>query len=238
LLPSQVSKLICSLPFLEDLDITCYKVGSYDCDNDTPLRYPASPPLTGTLELCWARGIESTARQLLDLPNGIHFRLLDCMWYREDDLQWINTLVDGCADTLHYCCIRVERSSLVTSQVACVDFSRATKLKGVEFQLEDLSDVSAVMALKTLIADYRDFQEITICLPDDDSVDGRRQTEEVHGQWMDLDRFLAHLWKPDAFRVWLIYRTRGEGEACELAEWLLPEMTKKGIVELVDYDAL
>ena len=106
LLPSQVFNLICSLPFLEDLDVTSYKVGSDDNDSAV-IQALASPPLTGTLELCWARGIESIARRLLGLPNGLHFRILDCTWYLEDDLQWIKALVEGCADTLQY--VRVER---------------------------------------------------------------------------------------------------------------------------------
>jgi hypothetical protein len=86
----------------------------------------------------------------------------------------------------------------------------------VAFQLEHLSDVSAVMALKTLTSDHRDLQEITICLPEDDSVHDIQKTREVHGHWVDFDFSLARLWKPDAFRAWLIYMTGEEKEACEL----------------------
>jgi hypothetical protein len=117
--------------------------------------------------------------------------------------------------------------------VAYIDFSRATRLKAVAFQLEDLSDVSAVMALKTLTSDHRDLQEITICLPEDDSVYDRQKTGEVHRQWVDLDFFLARLWKLNAFLPWLIYMTGEEEEASELAVWLLPEMTKRRVVKLV-----
>lgn len=119
-----------------------------------------------------------------------------------------------------------------------IDFSRATKLKGVAFQLEDLGDILTVMALKTLTSGHRDLQDISICLPDEDSVNDGQRAGEIQSWWMDIDRFLVRLWELNAFRAWVIYRTGVEQEARELVEMLLPEMMKKGAVELVDYDDL
>lgn len=46
--------------------------------------------------------MEFVARQILNLPNGLHFQKLYCAWYLGDELRWIKVLVEGCADTLQY----------------------------------------------------------------------------------------------------------------------------------------
>jgi len=103
----QVAKIICSLPFLEDLrafcveDIRPFGVERWDKDEDgLTFQPPTSPPLTGMLHLRLTNGIESIARRLLDLPNGIRFRKIGCAWRRLEDLQWITALVEGCAESL------------------------------------------------------------------------------------------------------------------------------------------
>ena len=98
---SQVFKLICSLPLLEDLDL----IG---CDgwavSDDNLRTPsavvplASPAFTGTLQL--HLGMTSTAHRLLDLPNGLHFRKLNLSWHNAEELRWAVRLVVACSGTL------------------------------------------------------------------------------------------------------------------------------------------
>ncbi|KAF9789285.1 hypothetical protein BJ322DRAFT_1041750, partial [Thelephora terrestris] len=100
LLPSHVLKIVCSLPLLEDLSISGYMRD--DSDDACPVSQPStSPPLTGTFQNRWTRGIGPTLRESLALPNGVRFRNIDCTWYIERDLRWIKALVDGCADTLH-----------------------------------------------------------------------------------------------------------------------------------------
>jgi len=65
--PSEVPSLVCSFPLLEDLALR-YIDHRNDSDGwNTP---SASPKLTGSLELEAMRGICSTVRRLLDLPNG------------------------------------------------------------------------------------------------------------------------------------------------------------------------
>ncbi|KAF9789261.1 hypothetical protein BJ322DRAFT_528892 [Thelephora terrestris] len=52
--PSQVFNLIRYLPFLEDLEVTSFRVLDDDDNDDAAVFQPStSPPLTGTLELCW-----------------------------------------------------------------------------------------------------------------------------------------------------------------------------------------
>jgi len=96
---SHVFNLVCSLPLLEDLAIREVQLGEdhYDRIDFQPL---TSPPLTGTFELDGAYGTGPTARRLLDLPGGFHFRKLVFIWRKEEDLRWITALVIGCSDTL------------------------------------------------------------------------------------------------------------------------------------------
>ena len=101
LTPSQFTELICSLPLLEDLDIavTAINKGDDDCPVFQPL---SSPPLTGTLSLSLAEGMEHVTCGLLNLPNGVHFRKFLFTWRLEEDFQWITALVEGCSNTLKY----------------------------------------------------------------------------------------------------------------------------------------
>ena len=97
---SQVFNLICSLPLLEDLDLIGRDGWAADDDNlSTPsTAVPLTPAFTGTLQL--HPEMISTARRLLDLPNGLHFRKLNLSWRNEDELQWGARLVGACSGTL------------------------------------------------------------------------------------------------------------------------------------------
>ena len=99
---SQVFSLICSIPFLEDLSLTGHVTDVNDNDPDgahTAASPPASPPLTGALQLWMFRGTTVTAQRLLHLPNGLHFRKLQLQWYGRD-LHCIMQLVTACSGTL------------------------------------------------------------------------------------------------------------------------------------------
>ena len=106
MLPSpQLVYLICSSPLLEDLTVAG-RNGSSGDDND-PRRVPpgvpsTSPPLSGSLDLNIYKGIGSTVRQLLDLPNGLHFRKLTLSWDIKEDLWWITRLVRKCSHALEF----------------------------------------------------------------------------------------------------------------------------------------
>jgi hypothetical protein len=96
---SQVVKLICSLPLLEDLEITSSGIGS-DGGDCSDFRPSTSPPLIGTLALSLPPGMGRAMRQLLNLPNGLRFRGLDFKWYSEEDLRWMSAIVEACSDPL------------------------------------------------------------------------------------------------------------------------------------------
>ncbi|KAF9778708.1 hypothetical protein BJ322DRAFT_486083 [Thelephora terrestris] len=97
---SQLIKLVCSLPLLEDLDVAGQVVDDHK-DDGTITQFPTSPPLTGTLKLDLVQGIEAITRQLLELPNGIHFRMLKFKWYLgRDDPRWTVATMEACSGTL------------------------------------------------------------------------------------------------------------------------------------------
>lgn len=118
--------------------------------------------------------------------------------------------------------------------VASIDFSRAKSLKQVAFWLGALDDVWITLALKTLTPNHRDLHQISIYIPVNRFLKTRLAMEEIHRQWADLDHFLVQLWESNAIHTRVIYRLKGEKEARECVRGLLPEMTKRGTVELVD----
>jgi hypothetical protein len=93
---SEVFGLICSFPLLEDLLFMAR----------SPLNYgvwshpPTSPRLTGCLELYQYPGLWSTAHQLLDLPNGLHFKRIAVSLFSNRDIESTMDLVSGYQSTL------------------------------------------------------------------------------------------------------------------------------------------
>ena len=94
----QVFNLIHSLPLLEDLALIGHDTVPviYDDEVDVP---QTSPVFTGTLVLLLYQGLVNTARRLLDLPNGLHFRKLDLWWGDEEELRLVKFVV-VCSDSL------------------------------------------------------------------------------------------------------------------------------------------
>ena len=91
---------ILSFPLLEDLGLTGYDDSQFnDDDPHGPQNIipSTSPPLTGSLHF-HLRGV----RQLLDLPDGLHFKSLTLSWVREADLWWITELVTRCSHSLEF----------------------------------------------------------------------------------------------------------------------------------------
>ena len=102
----QVFHLISSLPLLEDLTLIGHDMSAMD--GRLSVVTSTSPVFTGTLELFLYQGMINTARRLLNLPNGLHFRTLNLSWHDEEDLHWIVALVVACSDTLEYIDITCE----------------------------------------------------------------------------------------------------------------------------------
>jgi len=97
--------LICSFPLLEDLSLRGHDMSSINNRNPygpQTVIPSASPALTGSLNfhVLGAVGVGVTAHQLLELPNGVHFRELVLSWTHKGDILWITELVERCSHTL------------------------------------------------------------------------------------------------------------------------------------------
>ena len=81
ILCSRVFDIIPSFPLLEDLTLanSCY-ITYGDSDPESAAPPSTSPVFTGFLHLSLPGGIAATTRQLLNLPNGLHFRKLKLRW--------------------------------------------------------------------------------------------------------------------------------------------------------------
>jgi hypothetical protein len=100
------------------------------------------------------------------------------------------------------------------------------------------------MTLQTVTPKHQDFQEILIYVPyrltvSDAGPDiGLAIGEEMFGQWSDLDRLLVQLWESHSIRPKIVCppRVRGEQETRDSVRYLLPEITKGGIIHLVEVE--
>ena len=126
--------LVCSSPLLEDLTITGRDESSgngycYEPQTAVP---PTSPPLTGSLGLNIFGGMGNTARRLLDLPNGLHFRKLAFSWHCKEDLPWIMELIVRCSDTLECLDVmcRLPSTSISISRWSCGLPSISSRVEG------------------------------------------------------------------------------------------------------------
>ena len=96
------------------------------------------------------------------------------------------------------------------------------------------------MTLKTITFEHRDLRKVSFCchsFPEfGDHFTARMVAgEELYGHWMDLDRTLIRLWESHAVHMEILYYSKGKGKrACEFVGDLLPEVTKRGIIKLVD----
>jgi len=99
-----------------------------------------------------------------------------------------------------------------------------------------------VMALQTITSRHRDFRQITIyghyhfTLTAYPAGVGKILGEEISGEWMDLDRLLVQLWESHGIRTRMVYaaKRKEKKERSGYVGGLLPEMTARGIIELVD----
>ena len=122
---------------------------------------------------------------------------------------------------------------------ALIDLSKATKLKDVAFDFEDLSVAWVASTLKTITSRHRDLREVLIVgrTPSGSTTWPTNATAvgvQTLGQWVDLERTLIQLWESHAVRTEVKYYSGKGDESRELMENLLPEATKRGIVGLTD----
>jgi len=120
------------------------------------------------------------------------------------------------------------------------NLSKATKLRDMVF-LPGSQDVKWVtIALQTIAPQYRNLRTISIYLPiylvsfDVGSNIRESLGEVVFGQWSDLDHLLVQFWESHSIRPRVGckgLRERSNTGYC--IGCLLPETTKRGIVDLV-----
>lgn len=93
-------------------------------------------------------------------------------------------------------------------------------------------------ALKTITSEHTALQWISIhflFIQSEQLSDvGEFEGDEVYRQWMDLDSILVHLWELRACRTKAVLDGKSGGETTYgYIEGVLPEMTKRGLIDLV-----
>ena len=125
-----------------------------------------------------------------------------------------------------------------------VNLSKATKLKAARFWCTELRVEWITMALRTITPNHRNLRQIFIGIPYALSRHGVganiRQTlgETIYERWLDLDHLFIQLWESNSIRPGVRYSCTSESEKKETVDCvscLLPEATKRGIVDLVKH---
>ena len=246
---------ILSFPLLEDLGLTGYDDPQFNGNRpDEPQTVipSTSPPLTGSLEFHLLGGAGDVARQLLDLPNGLHFRKLALSQDHKTDLGWITGLVTRCSHTLEFLeithtfrrmfahiCVRANDLTLfqVGSEPGSFDLSTATKLRDLVFRPGSQSVEWITMALQTITPEHRELGRLSIHMPYYLTFFGtgvwRWVGEATCREWSDLDHLLVQFWKSCSIRSKVgcvrLGQNRQSTEDC--IGCLLPEITKRGIFD-------
>jgi hypothetical protein len=112
-----------------------------------------------------------------------------------------------------------------------INLSKATKLKGIVFRCGLLHSEWVAMALETITSQRRDLQRISIYVPHP-----LHYVYDEGTQWLHLDRLLVRFWDSRLIRPKVVYRRAMNGEK-GMEDWigrLLPEITKRGIIDLVE----
>lgn len=127
------------------------------------------------------------------------------------------------------------------SAVGQIDLSRATKLKEVGFELNEPCAERVAATLDTITLKHEDFEQVSVYFPFLFLSDGTRPVdirravgEEMHSQWVQLDRILVRLWESHSIRLKVICNVNEKGAkvALEGMKYLLREMAAKGKIEL------
>ena len=204
-----------------------------------------SPKLTGFLELR-AYEIHPAIRRLLSLPGGLHFTKVTIVCFNEDVKSTMD-LVLRCSDILESLAIQNSIPGAFTSPSTSgqyptvlvdvgmsgtppLDFSEATKLKDLSLRFGGPSVQRITVALQTVRS--KNLRRIVIrpLYITPESLGG----EMVRQEWEDLDRLLVGFWTSHSIRPKIVYGAgKRESGLRDLAPGLLPELTRRGAVDLV-----
>ena len=243
----EVFDLICSFPLLEDLALVLLTTG----DADGWTAPSTSPKLTGSLELIMnTGGIRSVVRRLLDFPDGLRFVEITVSCIGEEDARSATDLVLRCFDTLEALAIcgtptggflRFLSLANTLSPVVdagmprgqpLLDLSKATKLKVLTFLCRRSRIKPIIVALQTV--ESKNLRQITIRLYT--VTTGEPIEETVLQEWLDLDHLLVQFWTSHSIRPRLMYKSdEGWKDMRDQTQSLLPELTRRGLIDLVGY---
>jgi len=121
--------------------------------------------------------------------------------------------------------------SIATNTKCRLDLSKFTRLKEVFWQ-SGTNVRWIIEALQT--AESTNLRQITIRFPFEL---GPWSLGVFHQDWKDLDTALLQFWTSHSIRPRIEYWKVNEGhELRELSSRLLPELTGRGVVDLVKYD--
>ena len=127
-----------------------------------------------------------------------------------------------------------------------IDLSKATRLQDIEFWCGQLRAKWVTMTLRTVTSKHKDLQKIFIHIyhrftPDSSGASIRKVVgETTYREWLDLDRLLVEFWESRSIRPKVKYACASPNEskgAIDGVACLLPEITKRGIADLVEYYA-
>lgn len=108
------------------------------------------------------------------------------------------------------------------------DLSKAAKLKDLMFLSRACNIHWIVAALKNV--EYKNLRQLTIRL---ETADEPEETDDE--DWQDLDRLLVQFWTSYSIRPQLGYAPDSKGRERVRLPDLLPELTKRELVDLVEY---
>jgi len=112
-----------------------------------------------------------------------------------------------------------------------LDLSKASKLKYLVFLLRLAEPTVQWITTALQTVESKSLQRISIRTHDDVP---EKIGEEFHQEWQDLDRQLVQFWTTHSIRPRIAYVPRkGEEDMRDHAPRLLPELTKRGLVDLV-----
>ena len=112
------------------------------------------------------------------------------------------------------------------------DISVATKLNQLVFQCNWPTVKWVIMLLQT--ANSKDLRQITVRLNPRNF--GHVVYETIRREWGDLDRLLVQLWTSHSIRPKVTWGPRpGREDMRAYVSRLLPELDRRGLVDLVEY---
>lgn len=119
---------------------------------------------------------------------------------------------------------------VVTARTHFLDLSKASKLKDLAFTCRSSNIHWVIAGLRTV--ESKNLQHITIHLK---TPPGIRNSLDQR-DWQDLDQLLVQSWTSHSIRPQLVYSPNSRGEETRNhTPSLLPEMTKRGLLNLVEY---